>query len=1124
MVFNMDGLVMQCDFALHDRHQLLMCGFLDHAKAKVKAVGANIGHTTLNFEYEYYATFSERGWSVDYASISMGRDTFYYGLAVNKVVGTDYLVTTPASREADLYDFLMKHYKLPLLQSWMIPLLNAGIENELIRKVSSEDWLIHSEKRSFPLHGRDVPLKDLIFYNFSAMDEKAFEELVSDCLKQGIIRITNKYIPELSFENFDDYISKYGSSLISNIDNLLHPLVPLKGQVDTVALKHKRLFPQQAACVNGIAAARNQGLKYAIMNEGMGVGKTCQSISAIEAYFVQKWLDQHPGMTAKDAYSNPDNIHYRVCVIAPGQLVKKWVAEIEEEVPYAKATILNDFSQIVDMQRKGKARNGKEFFVASKDFLKLGSLYAPIPEKVGRKKICAEICSSCKKERDLIIYKPKAGQAVCPSCGGKRFEKFNPYYLPEKEGMLCPHCNELLLDIKNPVKQFPLDEDAVDYVLQPSSFAKMHSGNLQCYHCNAPLWGVNCKPIDNGHGEKRHKSKWHKISFAKNRRKKTTETAYVLNGYEDEYTYLRGITDYTELPEFGPRKVAPAQFIKKYMKGFFDFLILDECHKFEGAGTAQATAAHALIQASDFTLGLTGTIANGSAGSLFYLLFMLDSRRMISNGYTWSTASYMEFCHKYGAVESLYEYTSFGSENAIYNASSRGRQLSSPRVKPGISPLLFTDFLLDRCVFLDITDLSQYLPPLYEKVCTVPMSSDISYSFRKTVSALKEAVHGKDGRSALTELLQFEMSYPDKPYGRENIMSGFTDGEIIASVENHEEYTSLDSLLPKEEKLVEIIRQELSEGRNAFVFASFTGNAETNVTERLKAVIERHCNLKGHVQILQASSPAPIDREEWIKKKAYEGIKVFIANPKTVETGLDFCFKYKGGNYNFPTLIFYQIGMEMAVIWQASRRAYRLIQREECRNYYLAYEETLQTAMLELMAQKQVATSAIQGKFSSEGLAAMAKGVDTRTKLAEALAKNDMSNRETLSNMFDALNIVNNSDSTDYGDYIPPKTFYELLGKEEEDIGEDVFSYAAMLENTVSKVAEPADRTSSNKPLPNIEYGLFSGGFLDLFASTDDGTSIVFNSNIVEPAKKTTKKRKSIPENQDNIFDLFGIA
>ncbi|MBR6605540.1 MAG: hypothetical protein IKK92_06695, partial [Prevotella sp.] len=356
-----------------------------------------------------------------------------------------------------------------------------------------------------------------------------------------------------------------------------------------------------------------------------------------------------------------------------------------------------------------------------------------------------------------------------------------------------------------------------------------------------------------------------------------------------------------------------------------------------------------------------------------------------------------------------------------------------------------------------------------------------------------------------------------------------------------EEYADTSVLLPKEEKLVELINQEISENRNVFIYASYTGDVETNVTERYKTIVEKYCNLKGRVQIIQASSPSPIKREAWIQKKASEGIRCFICNPKVVETGLDFCFNYNGAFYNYPTLIFTQISYEMSVIWQASRRHYRLNQKEECRTYYLAYENTLQTAALEIMAAKQVATSAIQGKFSSEGLAAMAKGVDTRTQLAAALAKNDMSDRKGLESMFDALNAQNNAADDTYADYVPPKTFYELLNITEElNVFEsdgnfqmtDLFSldfeadYSAReaLGHGIQTVIETSTSTIDS----HIHIDLFGDLFAQIEAIDSDRQSLftVGVSINVPDAPKKPKKTKKLVEGQCSLFDddIFGVA
>lgn len=234
-----------------------------------------------------------------------------------------------------------------------------------------------------------------------------------------------------------------------------------------------------------------------------------------------------------------------------------------------------------------------------------------------------------------------------------------------------------------------------------------------------------------------------------------------------------------------------------------------------------------------------------------------------------------------------------------------------------------------------------------------------------------------------------------------------------------------------------------------------------------------------------------------------------------VLTLLDFCFSYKGKQYNYPTLLFYQISYELAVMWQASRRHYRLNQKEECRTYYLAYEQTLQTAALEIMAAKQVATSAIQGKFSTEGLSAMAKGVDARAQLAAALAESDFSSRESLDSMFDVLNAQRNASSEDgYEDYVPPATFYEIVDLPAKDATKPTF------ESVVSHTFDDI--------MPNLSPVTSSFGFGSWDTSMDDflngGQEFNFSISTTNTTeyRKSTKKHKTA-EGQLSLLDFLAV-
>src|SRR5579864_2857292 len=93
-------------------------------------------------------------------------------------------------------------------------------------------------------------------------------------------------------------------------------------------------------------------------------------------------------------------------------------------------------------------------------------------------------------------------------------------------------------------------------------------------------------------------------------------------------------------------------------------------------------------------------------------------------------------------------------------------------------------------------------------------------------------------------------------------------------------------------------------------------------------------------------------------------------HPRLVETGLDLFDK--GGGHNFSTLVFYETGYNLFTLRQAARRSWRIGQTKACKVHYLYYVSSLQERAMTLMGRKLEAAEALEGKFSAEGLAAMA--------------------------------------------------------------------------------------------------------------------------------------------------------
>lgn len=987
-------------------YEILVASVFNRSNSLVRSFAANCRDKNIEVfdqdtnKYEFAAT-SLTDLDAYFSVLNLGYERVTHGYLINPII-KDMIFVKDDSTEIKkrLYNYLMERFDYPLLLEWM-----DYFVAELKRKKAMEEISMieaSNEGITINLYNEEISLSNLNVYDCSGVSAALLEEIITSGLSTGRIKIANNPQRPLLISSLDSYFANYGSTIVSNLEKQLEPLTGVKGTVEELALKNMNLFGQQASMVNGLVALLDKS-SYAIINQGMGCGKTIQGASTVEAYFVKKYM-QRTGEDIKQVYSDLSKINYRVVIMCPGHLVEKWAKECRQEIPGAKVIILNNLEQLITIKNNGRERNGREFFVIGKDFCKLSYSFSPVPTKFGSKRLPSFKCRSCNSyltNKDL-----RTGHCQC----GER--EFNKIYESEEtyEGMLCPECEDVM---------YEKDSNLSIITLKPEDFADKNSRNDSCCYCGSKLWQPRVKNL----GGNLKNSKWYKVSHYTNKSKKLRTTSWVLKGSEQRLYKHKGlqISETEVSKDVKNRKIAPSIYMKKQLKGYFDIAIFDEVHVFKGGDTAQGFSMHTLVGISKKQLCLTGTIAGGMASHLFYLLYRLDPRRMNKKGYKYTDL--VAFASKYGTVETLYELNSKDSD--VHNKNSRGRKVSQPAMKPGISPLIFRDFLMDKAVFLDLSDMSNYLPTFTEEVVRVPMDDNILLQYKNVITTLKG--YGQGINPITSSMLQFSLSYPDKPYNYDNIIDPKT-GTIVCSPPS---YDLLDNeLLPKEEKLVELIRTEMMAGRNAFVYAEFTGDGSQNITKRLKTVIEMHCGLEGKVAILESSKPKATEREAWIHKMAQKGFKVFITNPRCVETGLDFIFRKDSVLYNFPTIIFYQLGYNLFTLWQASRRSYRLIQVEPCKVIYMAYKGTIQEEVIKIMAEKQVATAAIQGKFSSEGLMAMSNGVDARVRLVNALLNNqDDYDDGELEKMFTSMNQANSFVDDAFIEKVKGNhNYYELIG------------------------------------------------------------------------------------------------
>lgn len=419
------------------------------------------------------------------------------------------------------------------------------------------------------------------------------------------------------------------------------------------------------------------------------------------------------------------------------------------------------------------------------------------------------------------------------------------------------------------------------------------------------------------------------------------------------------------------RRYAKAEFMKRYFpSNFFDLVILDEVHELKAGGTAQGQAMSCLVACSKKILALTGTLMGGYSKDLYYLLWRMFPRQMKERGFEYGHT--LQFAKQYGVVERVYDEKNVTIDR---NTASIGRKLSKGRTKekPGISPLLLPDFLLEHSAFVRLASISDALPEYDEIIVPVELNDDQYCEYRRLeqqlIARTREALAKGDMR-LLGKMLQSLLAYPDGCRSEEVVMLENRDDsiEVVAQAP-----AIPCDLLPKEERLLEILETEKKQGRNVAIFLEHTGTRDL-----IPVLTEK---LKDHgfsPLILRSTAVKPENREEWLNKKMASGeYDCLICNPNLVKTGLDLL--------NFPTIVFFQCGYSVYTLRQASRRSWRIGQDKPVRVFYMAYGSTMQEQALSLMAQKMETSLAVEGELSDQGLAALS---ESENSIVFELAKN----------------------------------------------------------------------------------------------------------------------------------------
>ena len=734
-----------------------------------------------------------------------------------------------------------------------------------------------------------------------------------------------------------DFIADFGESLVDAV-NTQNP--PVFQEDDTDPFRDlamnaltRRPFDSQRNAVHAISSLLfDQNEKAAVLNAEMGTGKTMMAISLAAVAF-------------QEGYQ-------RSMVICPPHLVYKWRREILETIPNAKVWVLNGPDTLVkllklrEMINDGQSNTDHpEFFIIGRVRMRMGYHW----------KAAFSLIKRHYRDGDDVQTSTVLG---CPDCGAlHRDEDGNPISGRLLESMndkqhWCSECSAPLWTLMRP----------------RSAKQKSHRELVKEAVCKLPTIGPKtAERLLEAFGEDMLSNMLADNIFEfVNLMNENGELVFS----DRQATRMERTLSRVEFG-FGQGGYQPTEFIKRYLPdGFFDLLIVDEGHEYKNEGSAQGQAMGVLSNKSRKVLLLTGTLMGGYASDLFYLLWRMMPQRMIEDGFEYSDngslgSASMSFMREHGILQDIYI-----EKSGDNHRTAKGNKITvRTKKRPGFGPKGICRYVLPYTVFLKLKDVGDILPPYNEYYIDVDMTAEQSdtYHYLETrlQQELKQALALGD-TSLMGVVMNALLRWPDSCFRSETVVHPHTRHELAHADVMFDDET----ISPKEAALLELCLKEKAANRRVLVYTTYTGKHDT--TARLKRIL----TAAGLKTAVLRSTVATDRREEWILDQVDLGIDILITNPELVKTGLDLL--------EFPTLAFMQSGYNVYTIQQASRRSWRIGQREDVNVYFFGYSRTAQITCLSLMAEKIAVSQSTSGDMPDTGLDVLNQSGDS---IEVALAK-----------------------------------------------------------------------------------------------------------------------------------------
>jgi len=370
----------------------------------------------------------------------------------------------------------------------------------------------------------------------------------------------------------------------------------------------------------------------------------------------------------------------------------------------------------------------------------------------------------------------------------------------------------------------------------------------------------------------------------------------------------------------------------------FDSVIFDEIHRSNNSESLIGSATRTLFNFCNKIILATGTSNNGYSSSLHNILLGLFSNKLKAN----NVLDIKDFIKAYGTLMAINK-----KKDGEYRYSGRSEIKDSDFIEcEGINPIIFVRYLAENFIFATLDDLGKDLPDLNEYYIPIKQTEEMERNEDKLWNDITSA----NAFNAKMYEVSIVKHYVNNPFDWSSIT---IEGKDVTNI--IQPTCISDTILPKEEKVLEIVKQNIYEDRKCCIYVNFNNGGEYMNGDTIDKRIEKLLVKNGIRVFVLKASVKTIERRELLEKKK-DDFDVLICNPVVIQEGVNIVY--------IPSYLNFIPSYHVNTVEQSNLRGYRAVSTVENRIYHLYYENSCENKIIKRHQRKMAESKAITGQFN----------------------------------------------------------------------------------------------------------------------------------------------------------------